>query len=328
MKQRTSFAVSVHRILTNLEALCPFRTSGQYPILPHAEPMRWAGTFINVMTAGTSCMFTMPAVTGAVRLVIKGKQRTGLANASLRYCRLITSISRQPCQSSFEASSESNQKDMYSLFFSIASDAILELIGDEKYLHAKAGMLAVLHTWTGELHYHPHIHFLVTGGGIDDQGGWISSKPRFLIPVMALSKLIRGKFAYHLRKKHPEIYYSVDNQVWQKEWVCNSIHYGKGSKAVLNYLSRYVHRVAITNSRILDIDDEYVTFRYKDRKAKQFKICKVPGEEFMCRYLRHILPKGFHKVRYYGIWHSSHKHHVPQAYQADGHIRGLPTAAD
>ena len=204
----------------------------------------------------------------------------------------------------------SNQKDMYSLFFSVASDAILELIGDEKYLHAKAGMLAVLHTWTGELHYHPHIHFLVTGGGVDDQGQWVPSKPKFLIPVKALSKLIRGKFAYCLRKKHPELYHSIDNQVWQKEWVCHSIHYGKGNKAVLNYLSRYVHRVAITNSRILDIDDEYVTFRYKDRKAKQFKICKVPNEEFIRRYLQHVLPKGLHKVRYYGIWHSSHKHHV------------------
>lgn len=204
----------------------------------------------------------------------------------------------------------SNGKAMYSLFFKVASDAILELTGDKKYLDAKAGMLAVLHTWTGELHYHPHIHFLVTGGGINEQGQWVSAKPKFLIPVKALSKLIRGKFAYYLRKKHPEIYYSVDNQIWQKEWVCNSIHYGKGSKAVLNYLSRYVHRVAITNSRILAVDDEYVTFRYKDRKAKQFKICKVAGEEFMRRYLQHVLPKGLHKVRYYGIWHGSHKHNV------------------
>ncbi|MFI4912336.1 MAG: transposase [Sedimentisphaeraceae bacterium JB056] len=92
--------------------------------------------------------------------------------------------------------------------------------------------------------------------------------------------------------------------------MCHSIHYGKGNKAVLNYLSRYVHRVAITNSRILAIDDEFVTFRYKDRKAKRFKTCKVTGHEFMRRYLQHVLPKGFHKVRYYGIWHSSHKYHV------------------
>lgn len=204
----------------------------------------------------------------------------------------------------------SNQKDMYSLFFGVASDAILELIGDKKYLHAKAGMLAVLHTWTGELHYHPHIHFLVTGGGVDEQGQWVSSKPKFLIPVKALSKLIRGKFAYYLRKKHPDLYRNIDNQVWMKEWVCHSIHYGQGNKAVLNYLSRYVHRVAITNSRILDIDDEYVTFRYKDRKTKQFKNCRLKGHEFMRRYLQHVLPKGLHKVRYYGIWHSSHTYHV------------------
>jgi hypothetical protein len=204
----------------------------------------------------------------------------------------------------------SNQKDMYSLFFSVASDAILELTGDEKYLNAKVGMLAVLHTWTGELHYHPHIHFLITGGGIDNQGQWVAAKPKYLIPVKALSKLIKGKFAYYMRKKHPELYAQVDEQIWRKDWVCHSIHYGRGNKAVLNYLSRYVHRVAITNSRILGIDNEYVRFSYKDRKAKMFKTSELRGSEFMRRYLQHVLPKGFHKVRYYGIWHSSHKYHV------------------
>ncbi len=204
----------------------------------------------------------------------------------------------------------SHQKLMYSLLMKTASESVIQLADDPKHLGGRVGILAVLHTWTATLSYHPHVHLLVTGGGINDDGQWMSCKQNYLVPVKALSKLIRGKFAARLKKKHCDLYNRVDPDAWSKDWVVHSLHYGKGESFVLKYLARYVFRIAITNYRIISMDKTHVTFRYKDRRAKKWRLCRVDGCEFIRRYLQHVLPKGFHKVRYYGIWHTSSHHPV------------------
>jgi len=204
----------------------------------------------------------------------------------------------------------SNQKRMYSLLMKTASESLIQLADDPRHLGGRIGILAVLHTWTSHLTYHPHVHMLVTGGGVHDDGQWMSCKHQYLVPVKALSKLICGKFAARLRKSENDLYRHVDPMTWSKDWVVHSLHYGQGKSVVLQYLARYVFRIAITNHRIISMDKTHVTFRYKDRKARKWRLCKVHGCEFIRRYLQHVLPKGFHKVRYYGIWHASSHHHV------------------
>jgi hypothetical protein len=204
----------------------------------------------------------------------------------------------------------SNQRALYSLLMRTANDALIQLADDPKHLGARVGILAVLHTWASNLTYHPHVHLLVTGGGVDPQGQWVPCKNKYLVPVKALSKLIRGKLAGRLKKNYPALYQQVDSATWTKDWVVHSLHYGQGPMAVLNYLGRYVFRIAITNHRILSMDDTHVTFKYKDRQTGKWKTQKLQGCEFIRRYLQHVLPKGFHKVRYYGLWHPSHRHYV------------------
>jgi hypothetical protein len=201
---------------------------------------------------------------------------------------------------------------MYSLLMKTASESVIQLADDPKHLGGRVGILAVLHTWTNNLMYHTHIHMLVTGGGVNDDGHWISCKNKYLVPVKALSKLIRGKFAARLRRSDNDLYRNVDPLTWSKDWVVNSLHYGKGQDVVLKYLARYVFRIAITNNRIIGMDQTYVTFRYKDRKGGRWITSRIEGSEFIRRYLQHVLPKGFHKVRYYGIWHKSNASHVSE----------------
>ena len=211
---------------------------------------------------------------------------------------------------SLRAVFRSNQKLMYSLLMKTASESLIQLADDPKHMGGRVGILAVLHTWTNNLMYHPHVHMLVTGGGVDDDGHWMASKNKYMVAVKALSKLIRGKFASRLKKRHTDLYNSVDPYTWSKDWVAHSLHYGKGESFVLKYLARYVFRIAITNHRIISMDKTHVTFRYKDRRVGKWRTCRVKGCEFIRRYLQHVLPKGFHKVRYYGIWHSSSNNHV------------------
>ena len=203
-------------------------------------------------------------------------------------------------------------KPMYALLMKTACESLLHLADDRKHLGGRIGILAVLHTWTNQLMYHPHVHLLVTGGGVqhDQDHQWISCKKNYLVPVKALSRWIRGQFAARLRRSHKDLYGQVDPKTWSKDWVVHSLHYGQGEPVVLNYLARYVFRIALTNHRIIGMDQTYVTFRYKDRKGDRWRTSRIEGHEFIRRYLQHVLPKGFHKVRYYGIWHPSHAHHV------------------
>jgi hypothetical protein len=208
----------------------------------------------------------------------------------------------------------SDQKFMYGLFMKTVAGAVIDLARDPRYVGATPGILMVLHTWTGLLHSHPHVHLLVTGGGVTDDGqSWREPPGPFLVPVKALSKLIAARFRDGLEKAKPEAFGSLPRKIWKREWCSFCKPYGRGKKAVLDYLARYAFRIAITNTRIVAMDDTHVTFKYKQRETGEWETCRLTGVEFLRRFLMHVLPRGFHKLRYYGLWHHSKRHLQKQA---------------
>ena len=205
-----------------------------------------------------------------------------------------------------------NQRDGYALLMKAAGEAIIELARDPRHVGATVGVLAVLHTWTQQLLYHPHVHCLVTGGGVSDDGAdWRPARKAFLVPAKALAKLVRGKLRAALQESRPDLV--VPDAAWSKPWVVHCTPWGDSEQAVLDYLARYVFRVAITNARIVGLDDEAVTIRHKHRKSNRWRTSRIPGQEFMRRFLQHVLPKGLHKVRYFGLWHPTRREHAARA---------------
>src|ERR1700678_4146676 len=185
---------------------------------------------------------------------------------------------------------------------------------DPRYVGGTVGVLAVLHTWTQQLNLHPHVHCLVSGGGIsEDANTWHPARRKFLVPIKALAKLVRGKFRALLKRKCPDLV--IPEAVWRRPWILHVTAWGKGEQAVLDYLARYVFRIALTNARIVGLDDETVTIQFKDRKTGQARTCRLSGEEFMRRFLQHVLPRGFHKVRYFGLWHPAQRHNAARVRQ-------------
>jgi Putative transposase/Transposase zinc-binding domain len=208
-----------------------------------------------------------------------------------------------------------NQKLMYGLLMQVSAAAIKDLCADKRHLGALPGILSVLHTWNGRLDYHPHVHLLLTGGGITADGQhWEPARGEFLVPVAVLSRKIAARFRAALEAKAPAIFAEIPADVWRREWVSFCKHYGHGNDAVLTYLSRYVFRTAICNARILHMDQTHVTFRWKDRGAGAWRTERLPGGEFLRRFLQHVLPRGFHKVRYYGLWHPSQREQSNRAW--------------
>jgi len=200
------------------------------------------------------------------------------------------------------------QRLMYDLLMKVAAGALCELAEDPHYIGAKPGILSVLHTWTSRMHFHPHVHMLVTGGGVSSDGEhWHEAKGDYLVPVKKLSKLISRRFAEILEKEHPDLFAMVPNKAWKREWCSFIKHFGRGQDAVLQYLARYVFRIAITSRRIESMTETHVTFKYKDNDTGEWKKEIITGVDFMQRYLMHVLPKGFHKVRYYGLWSSGNR---------------------
>jgi hypothetical protein len=190
----------------------------------------------------------------------------------------------------------------YGALMNAAAKAIIDLGRDPRWLGGTVGVLAVLHSWTQRLDYHPHVHCLVTAGGLSTNGDtWHEATPTFLFPKAALAKRAAGLFRKTLIAADPGI--RVPDRVWRQRWVVHIQPWGQGEQAVLDYLARYAFRIAITNRRLFVLNDTHVTFRYKDRKADRNKPCTLAGHEFMRRYLQHVLPKGFHKIRYFGLWH-------------------------
>lgn len=201
-----------------------------------------------------------------------------------------------------------DQKFMYGLLMRVSAEAIKELCAKKRHLGGLPGILSVLHTWNGQLGYHPHVHMLITGGGISADGQhWEPARNEYLLPVAVLSKKVAAKFRDAVRVERPELFRAIPACTWKRQWVSFVKHYGHGNQAVLNYLSRYVLRVAITNARILAVDQTHVTFRWKDRGSDSWQTTRLEGVEFLRRFLQHVLPQGFHKVRYYGLWHHSRR---------------------
>ena len=192
----------------------------------------------------------------------------------------------------------SNQKTIYNLLFRASSQALLQLAQDPRFVGARLGMVGVLHTWTRQLLYHPHVHYLVTGGGLTADGSWVSSRKDFLVPVKALSPIFRAKFRDQLKKT--QLFAQVEPRVWRKDWVVHCEPVGSGAQA-FQYLAPYIFRVAISNSRLRNLENGNVSFAYKDSATDQLRHCTLSAQEFIRRFLQHVLPPRFIKVRYYGL---------------------------
>ncbi len=199
-----------------------------------------------------------------------------------------------------------HQQQMYGLMMPAAAQALLQLTADPHYVGGLVGVLAVLHTWGSTLTYHPHVHCLVTGGGVCPDGQqWLAARENYLVPVPALSKLFRGLVLDRIRRQFPPI--ALPSSLWQKDWVVHCKPAVQGTEKVLAYLGRYIHRVALTNSRLISIAQGKVTFHYRDSRTGQTKPLTLAAQEFLRRFLQHVLPRGVHKVRYYGLWSPSHR---------------------
>ncbi len=193
----------------------------------------------------------------------------------------------------------SNQKLIYGLLLRSTAQAIRKLARDPEWVGGEIGLLGIPQTWKRDMGYHVHAHFIMPGGGISSDGKrWLPAQRDFLMPNPAVASILRAKFRDAL-KKYPELFKQVPNQVWHKRWVVDIRSVGNGRSA-LKYLVPYIFRVAISNSRIEAFQDGNVTFRYQDNKGNWHRPT-IEAEKFISRFLQHVLPKGFVKVRYYGF---------------------------
>ncbi len=207
--------------------------------------------------------------------------------------------------SEFRSITRTNQKAVLSILFKTAAESLQEFAQDPKFIGAKTGMTGVLHTWTRTLIYHPHIHFIVPAGGYDtERNTWNKSHNKFLFPVKALSKVFRAKFRDALNKS--KFTSMINSSVWKKDFIVHSKPVGKG-KSALKYLAQYVHKIAISNNKITKVEKHKVTFRYIEANSGKEKNITLDVIEFIRRYLQHVLPTGFQKVRYYGFMSSAAK---------------------
>lgn len=193
----------------------------------------------------------------------------------------------------------SNQKKVYHLFFKTSAEAIQELAMDKRFVGGQIGMMGVLQTWARDQSYHLHIHYIVPGIGLSKDGKkFKKAKKDFLIHGKPLAKKLKGKFKDAL--KEAGLLDRVPKAAWMKKWDTDVEKVGSG-EAAIKYLAPYIHRVAISNNNILSLKDGRVTFRYKQPKTNEWKIMPLDAHEFIRRFLQHVLPKGFVKVRYYGF---------------------------
>jgi Putative transposase len=212
-----------------------------------------------------------------------------------------------------------NKAVIYDLLFKASAETLITIAADPKHLGARVGITSVLHTWGSALTHHPHVHMIVPGGGISLDGArWVSCRPGFFLPVRVLSRLFRRLFLERLTAAHKQLQFFgnhaplVNAQAFatylaplhKTEWVVYSKRPFGGPEAVLAYLSRYTHRVAIANSRLIAFDQHGVTFRWKDYRIEgrdRYKRMTLATDEFIRRFLIHVLPKGFHRIRHYGL---------------------------
>jgi hypothetical protein len=215
-----------------------------------------------------------------------------------------------------------NKAVVYALLFKAAAETLLTIGADPKHLGARLGLVAVLHTWGSAMTHHPHLHCIVPGGGLSLDGErWIACRPTFFLPVRVLSRRFRRVFLDKLCERHAAGQLSFFGKLQQLEnprafaeflaplrktkWVVDARAPFAGPAAVLAYLSRYTHRVAIANSRLIAFDEHQVTFRWKDYRAKEqhrYKTMSLTTDEFIRRFLIHVLPHGLHRIRHYGLF--------------------------
>jgi Putative transposase/Transposase zinc-binding domain len=212
-----------------------------------------------------------------------------------------------------------NKAVIYDLLFKVSAETLITIAADPKHLGARVGITAVLHTWGSALTHHPHVHMIVPGGGIALDGErWVSCRPGFFLPVRVLSRLFRRLFLQRLTAAHQQLQFFGNHAplanaqafaaylapLPKTEWVVYSKRPFGGPAAVLAYLSRYTHRVAISNSRLIACDQDGVTFKWKDYRIEgrdRYKVMTLATDEFIHRFLIHVLPKGFHRIRHYGL---------------------------
>ena len=192
------------------------------------------------------------------------------------------------------------QRIIYNILFQSSAAALQKLALDPRFIGGEIGMTGVMHTWDKTTGYHPHIHFLVPGGGLSgNHSQWLPAKEDFLIRVELISAIFRAKFRDALKKAG--LFHLAPPAVWKKEWVVHCEPVGSGKEAII-YLARYVFRVALTNNRIVTVKNDQITFRCQDSETKQWYMKTLPALSFMHRFLQHVLPKNFQKVRYYGLF--------------------------
>ena len=194
----------------------------------------------------------------------------------------------------------SHQRIVYKALFSCAHEALKKLAKDKRFIGStRIGYLAVLHTWGSMLQYHPHIHLVIPGGAVSEKGDqWISSRQDLFVHTKPLAHIFRAKFRDAMKKA--QLFDKIHPSLWKQQWVVDSQAVGKGQNS-LRYLSRYVFRVAISNNRIRSIENRVIQFLYKDRQKKTWKTMSLDVMEFIRRFLQHVLPKGFMKIRHYGF---------------------------
>ena len=209
-----------------------------------------------------------------------------------------------------------NRELLFNLLFSASAETLRILAKDGKYLGADTGFISILHTWGQNLMFHPHVHIIIPGGGLTPDGQWKNSRRKFFIPVKVMAKLFRGKFLHAVQETRHKIQGLEDDGVWRsttntlyaKDWYVYCKRPFKTCRSVLQYLGRYTHRVAISNHRILSIQDDKVSFKWRDYKnGSKEKVMTLSADEFMRRFLLHVLPPGFTKIRHYGFLASAVK---------------------
>ena len=220
-----------------------------------------------------------------------------------------------------------NKAAIYDILFTASAETMIAIAADPKHLGARIGITAVLHTWGSAMTHHPHVHMIVPGGGISADGSrWVSCRPSFFLPVQVLSRLFRGLFLAKLRAAHragrlkffgnhahlddARAFKAYLAPLRKIEWVVYAKRPFGGPQAVLAYLSRYTHRVAISNRRLISADETGVTFRWKDYRIEgpgRYQTMTLSTHEFIRRFLMHVLPRGFHRIRHYGLLASGNR---------------------
>jgi len=224
---------------------------------------------------------------------------------------------------------------LYDLLFRASSETLQQVALDERHLGAEIGFLSVLHTWGQTLTHHPHVHCVVPGGGLARDGGrWVPSRASFFLPVRVLSAVYRGKFLAHLKRSYArgdlgeiDDFAGLLDELYRTSWVVYAKRPFGGPAQVLRYLARYTHRIAIGDRRIVDVNERNVSFSYKDyNDGGAARVMALDGSEFLRRFVQHVLPGGFVRIRSYGFLANTHR--TNKLALARFHLGVLPTADD